>query len=29
VFFFIEGERVHVIGVIHAKRHPRVWKRRV
>jgi len=28
VFFFIEGDRVEVIGVVHAKRHPRVWKRR-
>jgi plasmid stabilization system protein ParE len=29
VSFFIEGDRAEVIGVIHAKRHPRSWKRRV
>ena len=29
VFFFIETDRVEVIGVVHAKRHPRVWKQRV
>ena len=28
VFFFIGGDRVEVIGVVHAKRHSRVWKRR-
>ncbi len=29
VFFFIEADRVEVIGVVHGKRHHRVWKRRV
>ena len=28
LFFFIEADRVEVIGVVPAKRHPRVWKRR-
>ncbi|MCW5553068.1 MAG: type II toxin-antitoxin system RelE/ParE family toxin [Verrucomicrobiae bacterium] len=29
IFFYIEANRVVVIGVIHAKRHPRVWQGRV
>jgi hypothetical protein len=29
VFFFVEADSIKVIGVIHARRHQRVWKRRV
>lgn len=29
VFFHVEAEQVEVIGVVHAKRHPRVWQKRV
>ena len=29
VFFFIEADQVEVIAVVHAKRHPRVWQKRV
>lgn len=29
VFFCIEADEIEVIGVVHAKRHPRVWQGRV
>lgn len=29
VLYFTEGDTLAVIGVVHAKRHPRVWQRRV
>jgi len=29
VFFFVEAASIKVIGVIHARRHQRVWKQRV
>lgn len=29
VFFYIEAHKAVVIGVIHAKRHPRAWQSRV
>ena len=29
VFFFIEADQVEVIAVIHAKRQPRAWQKRV
>jgi len=28
VLYFVRAEEVQVIGVIHAKRHPRVWQAR-
>jgi plasmid stabilization system protein ParE len=29
VFFFFEADQVEVIAVIHAKRHPRTWQKRL
>jgi len=29
VFYFIEENRVHLIGVVHVKRHPGFWQKRV
>ena len=29
VFYYVEADRVVVIGVVHAKRHPQVWQSRV
>lgn len=28
VFYLVEGQRIIVVGVIHGRRAPRVWKRR-
>jgi plasmid stabilization system protein ParE len=29
VFYYLEADRAEVIGVVHAKRHPRFWQQRV
>ena len=29
VLYFAQSGEVHVIGVIHAKRHPRAWQQRI
>lgn len=29
VLYLTQADEVQVIGVVHAKRHPRVWQRRV
>ena len=29
VFFIVENERVEVLGVVHVRRHPRVWQKRI
>jgi toxin ParE1/3/4 len=29
VFFFIEDKVIHVIAILHAKRNPGVWRRRI
>ena len=29
VLYLVQADEVQVIGVIHAKRHPRVWQQRV
>jgi toxin ParE1/3/4 len=29
VFFIVENERVEVLGVVHVRRHPRTWERRL
>jgi len=29
VLYMVQTDTVQVIGVVHAKRHPRVWQRRV
>ena len=29
VFFILESDRIEVIGVVHARRHPRIWQKRL
>ena len=29
VFYYVERDKAEVIGVVHAKRHPRFWQQRV
>jgi len=29
VFYYVEAEQVEVIGVVHVRRHPRFWQRRI
>jgi plasmid stabilization system protein ParE len=29
IFYLFEADKVEVVGVIHAKRHPQIWRQRV